>query len=106
MTLTLFKTNISLIGGYMAYRPKDTQERIIHRLKIARGHLDKVIQMVTDDTYCIDVLHQLQAVESGLKETGNVVLENHLKTCVSDAITAGKKDEAISEIMQVFKKKS
>ncbi len=90
----------------MAYRPKDTQERIIHRLKIARGHLDKVIKMIEADSYCIDVLHQMQAVESGLKETGNVVLENHLKTCVSDAIAAGKKDEAISEIMQVFKKKS
>ncbi len=90
----------------MAYRPKDTQERIIHRLKIARGHLDKVIKMIEADTYCIDVLHQMQAVESGLKETGNVVLENHLKTCVSDSIAKGKKDEAIAEIMQVFKKKS
>ncbi len=89
----------------MAYRPKDTQERIIHRLKIAKGHLEKVISMVEKDEYCIDVLHQMQAVESGLKETGNVLLENHLKTCVSDAISAGKKDEAISEIMQVFNKK-
>lgn len=89
----------------MAYRPKDTQERIIHRLKIARGHLNKVIKMVEYDEYCIDVLHQMQAVESGLKETGNVVLENHLKTCVSDSIAKGKKDEAIAEIMRVFKKK-
>lgn len=89
----------------MAYRPKGTQERIIHRLKIARGHLDKVIRMIEDDAYCIDVLHQMQAVESGLKETGNLVLENHLKTCVSDSISKGKKDEAIAEIMQVFSKK-
>ena len=89
----------------MAYRPKDTQERIIHRLKIAQGHLKKVIRMVEADEYCIDVMHQMQAIESGLKETGNVLLENHLKTCVSDAISKGKKDEAISEIMQVFNKK-
>lgn len=88
------------------YRPKDTQERILHRLKISRGHLDKVISMVVDQDYCIDVMHQMQAVESSLKETGNVMLENHLKTCVADAISQGKKDEAISEIMQVFKKKS
>ncbi len=89
----------------MAYRPKDTQERILHRLKIARGHLNKVIQMVEEDSYCIDVLHQMQAVESGLKETGNVLLENHLNTCVSDAITKGKKNEAIAEVMEVFKRK-
>ncbi len=90
----------------MAYRPKDTQERITHRLKISRGHLDKVIKMMEDDVYCIDVMHQLQAVESGLKETGNLLLENHLKCCVSDAIKEGKADESITEIMQVFKKKS
>ncbi len=88
----------------MTYKPKDTQERILHRLKIARGHLDKVIKMVEDHDYCIDVLHQSQAVQKAIKETDNVILENHLKTCVSDAISEGKKGEAISEIMQVFKK--
>lgn len=87
------------------YRPKDTQERILHRLKIAQGHLKKIICMVEDDNYCIDVIHQLQAVESGLKETGNVLLENHLKECVSDAISKGKKNEAIAEVMEVFKRK-
>lgn len=90
----------------MAYRPKDSQERIIHRLKIAKGHLEKVISMVESDQYCIDVMHQMQAVESGLKETGNLLLENHLKCCVSDAIKKGKAEESIAEIMQVFKKKS
>jgi DNA-binding FrmR family transcriptional regulator len=90
----------------MAYRPKDTQERITHRLKIARGHLDKVISMMENDTYCIDVLHQMQAVESGLKETGNLLLENHLKSCLADAISKGNADESIAEIMQVFKKRS
>ena len=89
----------------MAYRPKDTQERILHRLKIAKGHLEKVIKMVEGDEYCIDVMHQIQAVESGLKETGNVVLEYHLKSCVADAISKGKKDEAIAEVMEVFKRR-
>lgn len=89
----------------MAYRPKDTQERIIHRLKIAKGHLEKVMKMVEADAYCIDVMHQIQAVDSGLKETGNLVLENHLKSCVADAISKGKTEESIAEIMQVFKKK-
>lgn len=89
----------------MAYRPKDTQERILHRLKIARGHLNKVIQMIEQDCYCINVLHQLQAVGCGLKETENLLLENHLKTCVADSIGKGKKDEAIAEVMEVFKKK-
>ena len=88
----------------MAYRPKNTQERILHRLKISKGHLEKVIRMVEDDTYCIDVIHQTQAIQKALKEIDNLTLENHLKSCVSDAIKNGKKDEAIAEVMNVFKK--
>ncbi len=88
----------------MAYRPKDTTERIIHRLKIARGHLDKVIKMVEADEYCIDVLTQSRAVQAGLKEAGHLLLENHLQKCVADAFKEGKNDEAIKEVMTVFKK--
>lgn len=89
----------------MAYRPKDTQERILHRLKIARGHLNKVIQMIEEDIYCIDVLHQIQAVGSAITETEGIILENHLKTCALDSIKNGKGDEAVKEIMAVFKNK-
>ncbi|OGK19603.1 hypothetical protein A3G67_01030 [Candidatus Roizmanbacteria bacterium RIFCSPLOWO2_12_FULL_40_12] len=88
----------------MTYRPKDTKERILHRLKIAQGHLKKVIAMIDENEYCIDVLHQSQAVQKAIKETDNLILENHLKTCVADAINEGKKEEAVLEIMQVFKK--
>ena len=87
------------------YRPKDTQERILHRLKIARGHLDKVIKMVENDEYCINVLHQSQAVQAALKETDSVIMENHLRTCVSDSMKSGNQEEAIKEVMEVFKKK-
>ena len=68
------------------FRPKNPKERILHRLKIARGHLDKVISMVEKDEYCIDVLHQSTAVQRALSETDDVVLENHLQTCAADAI--------------------
>lgn len=88
----------------MAYRPKDTQERIIHRLKIARGHLNKVIQMVESDEYCIDILHQSQAVQSGIKETDALILENHLQTCVVDHIKKGQAESTVEEIMKVFRK--
>lgn len=88
----------------MAYRPKDTQERILHRLKIAQGHLKKVIQMVESDHYCIDVLHQSQAIQNALKETDNLMLTNHLQKCVTDAIRGNDAEKAIEEVMTVFRK--
>lgn len=60
--------------------------------------------MLEDDAYCIDILHQMNAIQGGLKETGNVIMENHLKGCVADAIDKGKKDEVIAEVMEVFKR--
>lgn len=85
------------------YQPKDTQERIIHRLKIAQGHLKKVLKMVEDNEYCIDVIHQSKAVQRALEEADALTLENHLKTCASDAIKAGRQDEAIKELMNVLR---
>ena len=87
------------------YRPKDTQERILHRLRISKGHLEKVIKMIEEDKYCIDVLHQSQAVQAALKETDGAVLENHLPTFLSHSIKSGNQEEAIAEVMEVFKKK-
>lgn len=88
----------------MAYRPKDTKEAILHRLKIAKGHLQKVIQMVENGHYCIDVIHQSQAVQSALAEADSLNLENHLKTCVVNHIRNGEVDKSVLEIMNVFKK--
>ena len=86
------------------YKPKNTQERIAHRLKISMGQMKKVIQMVEEDEYCIKIIHQSQAIQKALKEADYLILENHLKTCAATAIRQGKEKEAITEIMQVLKK--
>lgn len=88
----------------MSYRPKDTKERILHRLKIAQGHLRKVTEMVENDEYCIDVITQSSAVQQALKEVDSIILENHLKGCVADAIKNGRTTEVVSEVMTVFRK--
>lgn len=89
----------------MTYKPKNEQERILHRLKIAKGHLTKVITMVENNEYCIDVLHQSNAVQKALREIDTVIMENHLRTCVVDKMTSGDPQEAIDEIMDILKKK-
>lgn len=89
----------------MTYKPKDEQERILHRMKIAQGHLKKVIQMAESHEYCIDIIHQSQAVQQALKEVDDLILENHLKTCAAAAIRGGRQEEAVKEVMNVFKKR-
>ena len=78
---------------------------IVHRLQIAKGHLEKVLKMVEEDDYCIDIVHQSIAVQAALKKVDEIVLENHLRTCVSDSIKKGDSNEAIKEVMEVLQKK-
>ncbi len=88
----------------MSFVIKNHDQRIIHRLKIARGHLDKVIKMTEEGTYCIDVLVQSKAVQKALKEIDNLMMENHLQTCVSDAIKNGESEKAVTEVMAILRK--
>lgn len=52
--------------------------------------------MVENDAYCINIIHQSQAVQKALKEVDSAVLENHLNCCVSEALQNGSKDQEIS----------
>ncbi|MBI4066759.1 metal-sensing transcriptional repressor [Candidatus Gottesmanbacteria bacterium] len=79
-------------------------QSIVTRLKITEGHLKKIREMVEENAYCIDILHQTQAVEAALKEINSLLLNNHLNTCVVDSIKKGDSKEVISEVMAVFKR--
>ena len=80
------------------------EHTILHRMKIARGHLDKVIEMVENGHYCIDIVHQSMAVQAALKETDHIILKNHMETCVADSIRKGKSNEVIDEMMRIMEK--
>jgi len=86
--------------------PRDTsvQHSVIHRLRIANGHLNKVITMAKRGDYCIDVIHQSMAVQAALRRIDQVILKNHMQTCVADAIKKGKDKEVIDEVMKVMEK--
>ncbi len=85
---------------------RDNKQNVLHRLKIASGHLEKVITMVEKDEYCLDIIQQTQAVESSIEKVTEMILENHLKTCVRESIVSGKGiDEKVAEVIKVFKRK-
>lgn len=87
------------------FQTKTKKEAALHRLKIARGHLEKVIEMVENNEYCIDVLTQSKAVQRALANADAVMLENHLTTCVVDHIKDGHSKMAIEEVIKVFNRK-
>lgn len=63
-----------------------------------------MIKMVEENKYCIDVLHQSQAIQMALREVDHLMLENHLKKCAADAMGGREKEKAVAEVMSVFRK--
>jgi CsoR family transcriptional regulator, copper-sensing transcriptional repressor len=74
-------------------------EETLRRLRSARGHLDAVIRMVEDDRYCIDILHQLSAVQGSLDRVRKAIFAAHVRSCVPEALTAGSLDEIVEEVV-------
>src|SRR5712691_12347861 len=81
----------------------EDERAVLNRLKTARGHLDAVIRMVEDDTYCPDVMKQLSAVQGQLERASRIVLRNHLETCVAAAMVAGRTGEIVDELMEAMR---
>ena len=79
----------------------ENQKAVLNRLSRAIGHLEKVKRMVEEGHDCSEVLIQLAAVRSALDNTGKVILKDHMRHCMVDAVAAGDQD-AIDDLCQAI----
>lgn len=80
---------------------------ILNRLRRIEGQVRGVSQMVSDDRYCIDILHQVQAVKAALAKVESEILKDHAACCVSAAIASGDAAEQrtkFNELISLFEK--
>ena len=83
--------------GHGHYHHQENTKAVLNRLSRAIGHLESIKRMVEDGRDCSEVLIQLSAVKSAINNTGKVILEDHIKHCLVDAIESGDM-EAIEEL--------
>jgi len=81
----------------------ENQKAVVNRLSRAIGHLEKVKRMVEEGADCSEVLIQLAAVRSALDNTGKVILKDHMRHCMVDAVSAGDQN-AIDDLCQAIDK--
>lgn len=84
-----------------------SSKNTINRLKRVEGQVRGVIGMLEDERYCIDVLHQMQAIKSALARAESEILKDHASSCVATAIESGDADEQrqkVSELIDLFDK--
>ncbi len=82
----------------------DIKKRALHRSRILQGQLRGIEKMIENDEYCVDIITQSLAVQKSLRSLNKLLVENHLRTHVSDMFDAGGDDRenAIAELLAVF----
>ena len=83
----------------------DDHAKLIARINRIEGQIRGLKKMVEEDRDCLHVLKQIAAAGGALKSLGAVILEDHLKGCVTKAIVSHDHDsELIAEVVEIFKK--
>lgn len=75
------------------------------RLKTVEGHIRGVQRMVENDAYCIDVIHQIQAIQAALNKISSKILDEHMSSCLITAVRgedAVERERVLKEIVAVF----
>ena len=87
----------------------DEKKRYLARLKRIEGQTRGIHRMIDEEQYCIDILTQISAVNSALKNVAFGLLEDHMKHCVRDAAELGGEEldaklKEVSEAIARFSK--
>ncbi|MEM7704556.1 MAG: metal-sensitive transcriptional regulator [Pseudomonadota bacterium] len=84
-----------------------SNEAVIRRLHRIEGQVRGISRMLEEDRYCIDILHQMQAVKSAFARVEDAILKDHSATCVEAAIASGDPDaqrRKFSELVDLMSK--
>ena len=84
-------------------RANELQNDLQKRLNRAIGQLNGVKRMVDDNRYCGDILTQLAAAEAAVHRVSEIILRNHLETCVVERVQQGD-TQVLDEVMDLIRK--
>ncbi|WP_354568543.1 metal-sensitive transcriptional regulator [Glaciihabitans sp. UYNi722] len=83
---------------------EDLKKRAMHRSRILEGQMRGLQKMIDNEDYCMDIITQSLAIQKSLGSLNKLLVENHLRTHVTDMFAAGgdQKDLAVAELLKVF----
>ena len=84
---------------------KGNHKQVVNRLRRIEGQIRGLQKMIKEEKYCIDIITQTSAIRNALKSTEDILLEEHLSSCVVEQIKTGKQKKAVEEILKVYKLK-
>ncbi|MCQ2437498.1 MAG: metal-sensing transcriptional repressor, partial [Clostridia bacterium] len=87
------------------HTPRDPEmiHNLENRLNRMVGQLNGIKRMIDENRYCGDILTQISAVESALRNVGYIIMEEHVNTCVREKVLQGD-NEVLGETLELMKK--
>ncbi|WP_300278130.1 metal-sensitive transcriptional regulator [Peptacetobacter sp.] len=82
---------------------RNNKKDLIKRLNRIEGQVKGIQKMIDDDRYCIDILVQISAAKAAIDKVGKIILENHIKGCVTESIKHESEDESDRLIEELMK---
>ena len=73
------------------------KSRILRRLGIIEGQVRGLQEMIDKGAYCIDVITQTSAVKNALSSIEDVIMENHLGSCIAPHMKGSRGSKATKE---------
>lgn len=83
---------------------KENRKSVIRRLRLIEGQVKGIQKMVEEEQYCGDILIQVSAVRSAMNAVGGLVLENYMKTCLTDYVEGNLKDKDLDDLIDTMLK--
>ncbi|MCU1556448.1 MAG: hypothetical protein JWN09_443 [Microbacteriaceae bacterium] len=83
---------------------ENLKKRALHRSRILEGQMRGLEKMIDNEDYCMDIITQSLAIQKSLGSLNKLLVENHLRTHVTEMFEAGgeQKDLAVAELLKVF----
>lgn len=83
---------------------QENSANLLRRLRRVEGQVRGIQRMIEEGRYCVDILIQIAAARSALDGIGMVLLEDHVRGCVTSAIREDKGQEAVDELLDVIER--
>lgn len=80
----------------------DIKKRALHRTKILEGQMRGLEKMIENEDYCVDIITQSLAIQKSLRSLNKLLVENHLRTHVSEMFASGQDEVAVDELLRVY----
>ncbi len=82
----------------------DLKQRALHRSRILEGQLRGLGKMIENEDYCVDIITQSLAIQKSLRSLNKLLVENHLRTHVTEMFEAGGEQQAmaVEELLKVY----